>query len=1152
MKQLQIAIILLLLSCAYPLMAQNTQAPSSTKWQMSPTASGSTSVKMAAPASTHRGVAYYFECISGGGHDSGWQSSSIYEDTGLTAGKSYTYRFKMRDASSSQKKAAWSASASASPANAQAGGFTYEWANYDSSNPSEFGPLNYTDDFTGVRSISHAPAVGVHPRVFFGPSDIPDIQNRLANTASGQAVAAQIHAYTTLLHLGYNNGGTYNHNSSYGSDGFGSRYIDNAGAWDFSSYYAKLVAQDPTVWDGIPIKTRHRTASLMALEAFECLMYAGQTDGDTGLSYSARTADLTTAMTFWASLVIGNPDNNSSNFNFCGGEHMALCYDLNYNNMTTAQQDLVRQAIAEAIPTLPRHGGYVAPYANTSNWAGLNSFEILMNLAIEGETGYQTLMTERWMRMMHNFITYGWYDSGAGYEGLGKNYQFVTTLVACAQRGYSLLGHPHVRALGDSFLPAIMQPYGYGFTSYDVWGGSGYDDETGGYKFNSADAVGLKWAFPNDPSIDFVWQNYIEKWYGNSSQGYVYQQIVPDDSYNNYLIPAAVFASDYQTGNWSTRNQTALKNSTDFLAPDRGLAIMRSSFDTDAMSVQFHCRQDMGGHTHGDRLDFTLSALDRIWVRKTYGGSQFQPSYFHSTVLIDDKGVGVGDPDGDKCRQPGKLLSWQPTSNFSTVAGDATYAYTWEWHWSPQNAGSDHPWLGSNSWEKVLETWNDFKYIPGNETYHNTPFYDYDHWTSAGKLERMVKRPYNPMQRVFRTVGLVKGTYPFTLVVDDVQKDNSVHNYKWVAQVARDLTIESTDVNLNDADYRCDVILEELAATGNRRLLVRILNNENYNSVDPPAILEDLVYLDYFNGNPYNSNPNISRPRLVAESNSVTPNFKVLLYPHYSGDPLPQTVWNAAHDTLMVSINGENNGFAFELLGNGQTIIHQLSPTPYHNLEITAFLEGAFNSGTQTMSTNLLTNNLLALSQPYAVAPYNYTGTEAVSNHTNFPLHTVDWVLVEIRDGANPNMLVEQRVALLQNDGSIIDAATLTNGVRLYNLTTGNNYHAILRHRNHLDVMSANTIIAANSMTYDFTNANQILGGQQQVQNMGTVNALFAADMNGSGIISVADFNEYQLQLSATGQYIKEDVNLDGTVSISDYNLYRPNASKIGVQMVRY
>jgi len=359
------------------------------------------------------------------------------------------------------------------------GGFTYGWDHYDQSMENGLGPRAVTFQTEGLRDIIHAPEVGIHPRVFFGPSEISDLKDRLANTLSGQAIAAQIHAFTTLLHLGYASNGTYSHNADYAKDKDGNRPIDNAGAWDNSPFYRKLVAEDPLVWESQTIKTKHRTAAIMAMEAFECLLYVGQTDPDTGLSYDERASMLAKAMNFWAGLALNNPDYNadSDHFNHFGGTHMALCYDLLFNAMSSAQQDRVREALVKMIPETPRHGANLSAFANTSNWTTLNSFEIIPNLAIEGEVGYKPALTERWMRTLHTFINYGWYPSGAGYEGLGKNYQFTTTMIACAKRGYSLLGHPHVKAYATEFLPAILQPFGGGFTSYDVWGGSGYDPE---------------------------------------------------------------------------------------------------------------------------------------------------------------------------------------------------------------------------------------------------------------------------------------------------------------------------------------------------------------------------------------------------------------------------------------------------------------------------------------------------------------------------------------------------------------------------------------------------------------------------------------------------------------------------------------------------
>ena len=82
---------------------------------------------------------------------------------------------------------------------AQAGGFYYAWDDYL---PDAFGEAMVNFDNTGIREITKAPPIGVHPRVYFGPDDIPDIRDRMLNTASGQEAMAQIHAYTTLLHRG--------------------------------------------------------------------------------------------------------------------------------------------------------------------------------------------------------------------------------------------------------------------------------------------------------------------------------------------------------------------------------------------------------------------------------------------------------------------------------------------------------------------------------------------------------------------------------------------------------------------------------------------------------------------------------------------------------------------------------------------------------------------------------------------------------------------------------------------------------------------------------------------------------------------------------------------------------------------------------------
>jgi hypothetical protein len=89
-------------------------SPDPMTFATAPYVDGPTSIAMVASTATDvSGVEYYFACTAGGGHDSGWQSSTSYTDTGLSAGITYTYKVKARDLSSSYNQTAYSDEASA-------------------------------------------------------------------------------------------------------------------------------------------------------------------------------------------------------------------------------------------------------------------------------------------------------------------------------------------------------------------------------------------------------------------------------------------------------------------------------------------------------------------------------------------------------------------------------------------------------------------------------------------------------------------------------------------------------------------------------------------------------------------------------------------------------------------------------------------------------------------------------------------------------------------------------------------------------------------------------------------------------------------------------------------------------------------------------
>ena len=43
---------------------------------------------------------------------------------------------------------------------------------------------------------------------------------------------------------------------------------------------------------------------------------------------------------------------------------------------------------------------------------------------------------------------------------------------------------------------------------------------------------------------------------------------------------------------------------------------------------------------------------------------------------------------------------------------------------------------------------------------------------------------FNPVQYAYRSVFTARGTYPYAIVIDDINKDNTPHNYRWTMSCA--------------------------------------------------------------------------------------------------------------------------------------------------------------------------------------------------------------------------------------------------------------------------------------------------------------------------------------------------------------------------------
>jgi hypothetical protein len=236
---------------------------------------------------------------------------------------------------------------------------------------------------------------------------------------------------------------------------------------------------------------------------------------------------------------------------------------------------------------------------------------------------------------------------------------------------------------------------------------------------------------------------------------------------------------------------------------------------------------------------------------------------------------------------------------------------------------------------------------------------------------------------------------------------------------------------------------------------------------------------------------------------------------------------------------------------NVNTITTPPTPSSYSiprvNANIKVFLEGPYN-GAGGMTTTLNTNTLIPLNSNTAYSTETYGYTEStVGGIPNTDI--VDWVLLELR--SDETTVVSKRAAFLKSDGTIVDVDG-TSPVSFTGLTA-DNYYVVVRHRNHLAIMSATAIpLSSSSVLYDFTTTLQsppkAYGTNPMVALSGGGFGMIAADANVDGTINATDLNTYWIPQNGTPydyQTKTADFTLDATINATDLNTYWiPNNGK--------
>ncbi len=208
-------------------------------------------------------------------------------------------------------------------------------------------------------------------------------------------------------------------------------------------------------------------------------------------------------------------------------------------------------------------------------------------------------------------------------------------------------------------------------------------------------------------------------------------------------------------------------------------------------------------------------------------------------------------------------------------------------------------------------------------------------------------------------------------------------------------------------------------------------------------------------------------------------------------------------------------------------------------LDLKVILEGAFNG--VDMSTDLNDQGLLPLNQPYLSGPWFYTGTESAVEIPNSEI--VDWLLVELRDATDAisaisATTVARQAAFLLNNGNIvgIDGEALLQ----FDVPIEHQLYAVVWHRNHLSVMSANPLTRnpEGLYIYDFSFSSSQAHENGQLDLGGGIYGMYGGDLVPDGEINdLYDILFWILETGTSG-YLNTDANLDGQINNQDKNDY--------------
>ena len=588
-----------------------------------------------------------------------------------------------------------------------------------------------------------------------------------------------------------------------------------------------------------------------------------------------------------------------------------LAYDYLYPWLSENERTQARRLIAKVTHDRITNFMTVPDHWMINNHQGFGMVYMALLLQIEGEEGFNQEVYNLGVSKIRAMLDYYLTDTGMCYETI-KGWLPLGDWMPVLRRHPKLLDHSHLHAKMDFYLKWLrFQGEGWllrnemrDSTFHVVWMMHYLYPEVANYEFLYS-ATFSSFNILQDPTSR--WSNPV------------------GTNWENLLLTAQdVSEVDFTKPGVVAKLENANKttNETFWADPTRGYMAARNSWEPGDLYVDFAGKQDLvyGGHEGAEQGRWAMWSDGINWT--------------YNTDLLFNKEATVQN----MISIDGKSLKWPPVSSVWLGAGgneDAAWAavdykdgYSFvKQQRHPLNSPAllDTNW---RAWGRNMLKFNrdqQMQYHDSGVEYHDGYAHtDYGAWNNEQRLLEDY-RPYNTVEKAYRTLIMAKGTYPYMITLDDVKKDDEKRSYLWnmalpfgMTQVATKNTaftrekephdyvdiLVASDETKKDHNRKADWVPPYHRVAPNEAVcLVRVFNQITSGQYPTAGVRRS------------NNHTILEVPGLATEGD-----FKVLIYPHKQGEPTPKSTWNKEKTTYTVEFPGQKDVWHFDTSDGGRTV----------------------------------------------------------------------------------------------------------------------------------------------------------------------------------------------------------------------------------------